>query len=84
MDSFDTMGMPYLASPLSLANIQGADYLSSIPGIDMPDHRSNFDAETFVRCVHIPRNRPRHLRKRSLTCLAAATISLSHRAICQH
>ncbi|KAF7593873.1 hypothetical protein BBP40_010684 [Aspergillus hancockii] len=42
------MAMPYLASPLSLSNIQGADYLNSMPGIDIPDQRSNFDSETFV------------------------------------
>ncbi|KAE8350583.1 hypothetical protein BDV28DRAFT_159486 [Aspergillus coremiiformis] len=48
MEGFDTMAMPYLASPLSLGNIQGADYLNSIHGIDLPDQRSNFDSETFV------------------------------------
>jgi acid phosphatase len=40
---------PYLASPLSLGNLQGTDYLNAIPGLDLPDHRSNFDSETFVR-----------------------------------
>lgn len=49
MDGFDTMAMPYLASPLSLGNLQGTDYLSAIPGMDIPDHHSNFDSETFVR-----------------------------------
>ncbi|KAL2794057.1 hypothetical protein BJX66DRAFT_325597 [Aspergillus keveii] len=48
MDGFDTMAMPYLASPLSLANIQGSDYLNALPGMDLPDQRSNFDSETFV------------------------------------
>ncbi|KAE8141476.1 hypothetical protein BDV38DRAFT_206669 [Aspergillus pseudotamarii] len=48
MEGFDTMAMPYLASPLSLSNIQGADYLNSMPGMDLPDQRSNFDSETFV------------------------------------
>lgn len=47
------MAMPYLASPLSLGNIQGADYLNSLPNMDLPDHRSNFDSETFVRCVTV-------------------------------
>lgn len=51
MDGFDTMAMPYLASPLSLSNIQGTDYLNGLPSIDLPDHRSNFDSDTFVRCV---------------------------------
>ncbi|PYH99544.1 PhoG like DNA-binding family protein [Aspergillus ellipticus CBS 707.79] len=48
MEGFDTMTMPYLASPLSLGNIQGPDYLNSMPGMDIPDQRSNFDSETFV------------------------------------
>ncbi|PWY71480.1 PhoG like DNA-binding family protein [Aspergillus heteromorphus CBS 117.55] len=48
MEGFDTMTMPYLASPLSLGNIQGPEYLNPIPGMDMPDQRSNFDSETFV------------------------------------
>ncbi|KAL3455561.1 PhoG like DNA-binding family protein [Aspergillus heterothallicus] len=48
MEGFDTMAMPYLASPLSLANIQGSDYLSTLPGMELPDQRSNFDSETFV------------------------------------
>ncbi|KAB8199405.1 hypothetical protein BDV34DRAFT_206772 [Aspergillus parasiticus] len=48
MEGFDTMAMPYLASPLSLSNIQGADYLNSMPGMDLPDQRSNFESETFV------------------------------------
>lgn len=41
---------PYLASPLSLGNLQGSsDYLNAMPGLDLPDHRSNFDSETFVK-----------------------------------
>jgi hypothetical protein len=48
---FDTMTMPYLASPLSLGHMQGTDYLNSMPGLDIPDQRSNFDAETFIRCA---------------------------------
>lgn len=48
---FDTMAMPYLASPMPLGNMQGTDYLGSMPGMDMHDQRSNFDAETFIRCV---------------------------------
>lgn len=49
MEGFDTMALPYLASPLSLSNIQGTDYLNSMPGMDLPDQRSNFDSDTFVR-----------------------------------
>ncbi|RDW81796.1 uncharacterized protein DSM5745_05353 [Aspergillus mulundensis] len=48
MEGFDTMAMPYLASPLSLGNIQGSDYLNALPGMDLPDQRSNFDSDTFV------------------------------------
>lgn len=42
------MNMPYLGSPLPLANMQNPDYLNAMPGIDLPDQRSNFDPETFV------------------------------------
>jgi hypothetical protein len=49
MEGFDTMTMSYLASPLALTNMQAADYLNAIPGMDMPEQRSNFDTETFVR-----------------------------------
>jgi acid phosphatase len=50
MEGFDTMAMPpYLASPLSLGNLQSTDYLNAMSGLDLPDHRSNFDSETFVR-----------------------------------
>ncbi|KAJ5902420.1 p53-like transcription factor DNA-binding [Penicillium taxi] len=49
MEGFDTMAMPpYLASPLSLGNLQGTDYLNAMSGLDLPDHRSNFDSETFA------------------------------------
>ncbi|THC92265.1 hypothetical protein EYZ11_008272 [Aspergillus tanneri] len=54
MEGFDTMAMPYLASPLSLGNIQSADYLNSMPGMDIPDQRSNFDSDTFVSGDDIP------------------------------
>lgn len=54
MEGFDTMAMPYLASPLSLGNLQGVDYLSSVPGMDLPDQPSNFDSETFVGYVPSP------------------------------
>ncbi|OJI97735.1 hypothetical protein ASPVEDRAFT_49690 [Aspergillus versicolor CBS 583.65] len=48
MEGFDTMAMPYLGSPLNLSNIQGTDYLNALPGMDLPDQRSNFDSDTFV------------------------------------
>lgn len=48
MESFDTMGIPYLGSPLPLGNIQGSDYLNGITGMDLGDHHSNFETDTFV------------------------------------
>ena len=51
MEGFDTMAMPYLASPLSLGNLQNVDYLSSMPGMDLPDQNTNFDSDTFVGFV---------------------------------
>ena len=45
------MAMPYLASPLSLGNLQGVDYLNTMPGMDLPEQQSNFESEAFVRCV---------------------------------
>ena len=51
MEGFDTMAMPYLASPLSLGNLQNVDYLSSMPGMDLPEQNTNFDSDTFVGFV---------------------------------
>lgn len=48
MEGFDTMTMSYLASPLSLGNMQGTEYLSAMSAMELPDQRSNFDSETFV------------------------------------
>lgn len=45
------MAMPYLASPLSLGNLQSVDYLNAMPGMDLPDQPPNFDSDNFVRCV---------------------------------
>ncbi|KAI9741664.1 MAG: hypothetical protein M1834_000048 [Cirrosporium novae-zelandiae] len=47
METFDTMTMQYLASPLSL-NAAGNDYLNAMQPMDMQDRQSNFDTETFV------------------------------------
>ncbi|KAL1967398.1 hypothetical protein VTN77DRAFT_3183 [Rasamsonia byssochlamydoides] len=49
--SFDTMTMSYLESPPGFRNIQGTDYLNTMPGMDLPDQRVNVDIETFIRCV---------------------------------
>ncbi|OJD15114.1 hypothetical protein AJ78_04599 [Emergomyces pasteurianus Ep9510] len=48
MESFDTMAMPYLGSPLSMANIQNTDYLNAMPSLDIPDSHPTYDHETFV------------------------------------
>ncbi|PGG99934.1 hypothetical protein AJ79_08371 [Helicocarpus griseus UAMH5409] len=48
MESFDTMAMPYLGSPLSMANLQNTDYLNAMPSLDIPDTHSSYDHETFV------------------------------------
>ncbi|KAK2734174.1 hypothetical protein FQN55_002915 [Onygenales sp. PD_40] len=50
MESFDSMAMPYLGSPLSMANLQGGDYLNAMTSLDMPEHPhpQNYEHETFV------------------------------------
>ncbi|KAL2366316.1 hypothetical protein RJZ56_000773 [Blastomyces dermatitidis] len=49
MESFDTMtAIPYLGSPLSMANMQNTDYLNAMPSLDIPDSHSTYDHETFV------------------------------------
>ncbi|OJJ46310.1 hypothetical protein ASPZODRAFT_133339 [Penicilliopsis zonata CBS 506.65] len=40
--------MSYLASPLALGNIPPGDYLSVMPGMDLPDQQSTLESETFV------------------------------------
>lgn len=48
MESFDTMSMPYLTSPLGTMNpMQNGDYLGAMPPLDMP-HQQSYD-EPFVR-----------------------------------
>lgn len=53
MEGFDTMAMPYLASPLSLGNLQSVDYLNTMHGMELPEQQPNFESEAFVRCVFI-------------------------------
>ncbi|PGH18730.1 hypothetical protein AJ80_04384 [Polytolypa hystricis UAMH7299] len=48
MEGFDTMTMSYLASPLSINNMQSADYLNAMPPMEMPDPQGPYDHETFV------------------------------------
>lgn len=45
------MTMSYLASPLSLGNMQGSEYLSAMSTMELPDQHPNFDSDTFVRYV---------------------------------
>lgn len=50
MDGFDTMAMPYLASPLGTMNpLPNGDYLASMPQMDMQHPQQPYDAESFVR-----------------------------------
>ncbi|WEW59050.1 hypothetical protein PRK78_004518 [Emydomyces testavorans] len=44
---FDTMTMSYLASPLSMGNMQNGDYLNSVQPLDIPPHHP-YDHEAFV------------------------------------
>ncbi|KAL4802871.1 hypothetical protein BDV18DRAFT_145709 [Aspergillus unguis] len=48
MEGFDTMAMPYLASPITLSTIQDTDYLGALSGMEIPDQRSNFGSDTFA------------------------------------
>ncbi len=48
MEGFDTMTMSYYASPPSLNSAAAAEYLNSLPAMDMQDQHSNFDTETFM------------------------------------
>lgn len=50
MEGFDTITMSYLAPPMSLQNVTAPEQHFSAPllPLDHLDHRSNYDAETFV------------------------------------
>ncbi|EEH38913.2 hypothetical protein PAAG_01375 [Paracoccidioides lutzii Pb01] len=49
MESFDTMAaMPYLGSPLSIANIQNTDYLNAMPSLEIPESHSTYENDAFV------------------------------------
>lgn len=50
MEGFDTMAMSYMGNPVSAAHLS-SDYLQTAPGMDMPDHLSNFDADPYMRSV---------------------------------
>ncbi len=53
MEGFDTMTMSYYATPLNGLQAAGIgipapDYIHSLPVVDMQEHHSNFDTETFA------------------------------------
>ena len=49
MDGFDTMTMPYLASPLGMNPMPNGDYMTAMPQMDMQPPQQPYDAESFVR-----------------------------------
>jgi hypothetical protein len=49
MDGYDTMGMPYLGNSMPVGLLPHTDYLNAASGLDMQDHLSNFDTETYMR-----------------------------------
>lgn len=51
MDDFDPMSMSYLGNPLPVGLLPHTDYLQPNPGMEMHDHLSNFDTETYMRLV---------------------------------
>ena len=51
MEGFDTMTMSYLGNPGSAGILPHSSYLQSAPGMDIPDHLSNFDADPYMRLV---------------------------------
>ena len=46
MEGFDTTTMSYYATPFDGAS--GTDYLNAMPTMDLQEHHSTFDTETFV------------------------------------
>jgi hypothetical protein len=47
MDGYDTMTMSYLGNAMPVGLLPNPDYLQS--GIDMQDHMSTFETETYMR-----------------------------------
>lgn len=46
MEGFDTMTMSYYATPFDGAN--AGEYLNAMAPMELQEHHSNFDTETFV------------------------------------
>jgi hypothetical protein len=49
MDGFDSLTMSYLGNPVPVGLLPHTDFLQPHPGMDMQDHLSNFDTETYMR-----------------------------------
>ena len=49
MDGFDTLPVSYLGNPMPVGLLPQTDYLQSTSGVEMQDHLSNFDTETYMR-----------------------------------
>jgi hypothetical protein len=51
MDGFDAINMSYMGNSMPLGLLPHTDYLQSNSGMDMHDHLSNFDADTYLKSV---------------------------------
>lgn len=55
MEGFDPITMTYLATTMNIAQDSSPDAFNKMlmPGVDMIDHHSNFDAHTFAGCAKL-------------------------------
>jgi hypothetical protein len=49
MEAFDTIDMSYMGHPMPVGFLPHTDYLNTSSGMDMQDHLSNFETETYMR-----------------------------------
>jgi hypothetical protein len=49
IDGFDPMTMSYLGNPIPVGLLPHTEYLHTNSGMDMQDHLSTFDTETYMR-----------------------------------
>lgn len=49
VDGFETLPMSYLDNPIPVGLLPQTDFLQSSSGMEMQDHLSNFDTETYMR-----------------------------------
>lgn len=62
MEGFDPTTMTYLATTTNLAQDSSPDAFTKMlmPGLDMVEQHSNFDAHTFAGCATLPQSLPSH------------------------